>query len=269
MNFSTLFGFALAAVVFLHSVLTSTDNREIFMTEHAIIIVVGGTMAAGSICFPIKKILTLGWIAIKKMFFGSKVDYPEIIRSIIDLGEKSRNDAAFLKNEIPKIGNPFLADAMQLITEGLNEDQMVEILSLRIQTHSKRYTAEANIFKTLAKFPPAFGLLGTTLGMIALLQKLGGEDASKQIGPAMAIGLVATLYGIAMTNLIFIPISENLIESNREDTIMRKIVMEGALMIKAKMHPIMIEQKLNSYLLPNERVSFKAGSVAKTAKKAA
>jgi chemotaxis protein MotA len=257
MNFSTALGFIAAAAVFLHSVMTSTDNREIFLNEHGIVIVLGGTFAAASICFPMGKIFKLGMLAIKKMLFGYHPNYREVIKYIIELGDKSRNDSSFLKKEVETIKNPFLKEAVSLINDGMTEEQLRDILEQRIETHHKRYQIETNIFKTMSKFPPAFGLLGTTLGMIALLQKLGGEDAAKKIGPAMSIGLVATLYGISLTNFLFIPISENLAEASREDTTLRKIILEGIIMLKNKMHPLMIEEKLNSYLLPGERVSLR------------
>src|SRR4051794_36569535 len=103
MNFSTALGFVGAATVFLHSVLTSTDNRAIFLNEHGIVIVLGGTMAAGCICFPIGKILKLSMVAMKKMLFGTNVDYRQIIKYIIEIGEKSRGDTNFLKKEVETI----------------------------------------------------------------------------------------------------------------------------------------------------------------------
>lgn len=83
MNFSTVLGFGLAIAVFLHSVLTSTDNWGIFMNEHGLIIVIGGTLAAGTICFPIKKVITLGLLALKRMLFGVHIHYPDLIKSLI------------------------------------------------------------------------------------------------------------------------------------------------------------------------------------------
>lgn len=259
MNFSTLFGMIFAATVFLHSVLTSSDNTAIFLNEHGIVIVLGGTFAAASISFPLKRIFVLSAVAFKKMLFGYNLDYPQIISYIIDLGDKSRLDPNFLKNEVSNIKNLFLQESIQLLNDGVTEEQIREILEQRIDTHYKRSQTELNMFKALSKFPPAFGLLGTTLGMISLLQNLGGTDAAKKIGPAMAIGLVATMYGIALTNFLFIPIAENLNDKNREDTVMRRIILEGVLMIKNKLHPLVIEEKLNSYLLPSERVHFSKG----------
>lgn len=256
MNFSSVFGFIAASVVFFVAIFTSTDNTAIFLNEHGIIIVIGGTLAAASISFPIKKVFYLSFVAARKMMFGYSVPYPAIIKYIIELGDKARLDPNFLKNEVNSIKNPFLRDAVQLMNDGLNEEQLREILEQRIDTHSKRAGNEVNMFKALSKFPPAFGLLGTTLGMIGLLQNLGGADAAKKIGPSMAIGLVATMYGIALTNFLLIPIAENLQDKNREDTVMRKIILEGLLMIKNKLHPLIIEEKLNAYLLPAERVKF-------------
>lgn len=270
MNISTALAFLSACGIFLHSVLTSTDNRSIFLNEHGILIVLGGTLTAGAISFPIKKIIVLGGVAFKKMLFGYHIDYRQEIRNIITLGEKSRTDLNAIKTEIGASKNPFLAESLQLLVDGFTEDQMREILEARIETFSQRYSIEANIFKNLSKFPPAFGLFGTTLGMIALLQKIGGEDATKQIGPAMAVGLIATLYGIALTNFIFLPIAENLTEKSREDTILRRIILEGVIMLKNKTHPLLIAEKLNSYLLPDERISLRGEETGKSkGKKAA
>jgi len=268
MNFSTVIGFGLAIGVFLHSVLTSTDNRAIFMNTHGIVIVMGGTIAAGAICFPIGKIMSLGFMAIRRMLFGEQVQYANVIRGIIELSEKSRADANFLKKEVDnlKFSHPFLKESLQLVNDGLPAEEIRELLEQRILTQFERYKIEANIFKTLSKFPPAFGLLGTTLGMIALLQKLGGENASKEIGPAMSIGLVATLYGISLANFILIPIGESLSEKNRADTTLRRVILEGVLLIKAKVHPLMIAEKLNSYLTPSERISRRDAKVAEAAK---
>jgi chemotaxis protein MotA len=262
MNFSTLFGFLAAATVFLHSVFTSTENRSIFLNEHGIVIVLGGTLAAASICFPLKRIIQLSMIATRKMLFGYHINYPELISYIISLGDRSRTDPNFLKNEVNNIKNPFLKEAIQLVNDGVSDEQLQEILEQRIDTHNKRSQNEVTMFRALSKFPPAFGLLGTTLGMISLLQNLGSAEGAKHIGPTMAIGLVATLYGIALANFVFIPFSENLTEKNREDTIARKIVLEGVIMLKHKLHPLVIEEALNSYLLPSERVHHQGGGAS-------
>lgn len=113
---------------------------------------------------------------------------------------------------------------------------------------------EANMFKTIGKYPPAFGLLATTLGMISLLTKIGQPGAEKMIGPAMAIGLVGTLYGIALANLVFLPISEALMEKTEEEITIRKMIIEGSVLLKQRVNPVYMRENLNSFLLPGERV---------------
>jgi chemotaxis protein MotA len=121
-----------------------------------------------------------------------------------------------------------------------------------------RYLQEANMFRTIGRFPPAFGLLATTLGMIGLLQKLGQPDSQRLIGPAMSVGLIGTLYGIALANLVFIPIAENLTERTHEEMALRRLIVEGALMLKGQVNPVTMREGLNSFLMPKDRVVRKA-----------
>src|SRR5947199_10423423 len=106
------------------------------------------------------------------------------------------------------------------------------------------------MLRAIGRFPPAFGLLATTLGMIGLLQKIGQPDSQKLIGPAMSIGLIGTLYGIALANLVFIPIAENLTERTVEEITLRKMIVEGACMLRAQVNPITMREGLNSFLTP-------------------
>ena len=181
-----------------------------------------------------------------------------VILEVVELAKGYREDQSFLNNRLAQIQTPFLKDGIELMTQGGIPDHAVDaILRKRAMTQSKRYDEDAEIFKSIAKFPPAFGLMGTTLGMIALLQKLGSPDAFKTLGPSMAIGLIATLYGIALANLVLIPIGENLAKLNREDDMLRDIVIDGIKLIRAKEHPLVVEEHLKSYLLPNERIKLK------------
>jgi chemotaxis protein MotA len=132
------------------------------------------------------------------------------------------------------------------------------VLEQRLETIEHLYLHEANMFKTIGKYPPAFGLLATTLGMIALLQKIGQPGAEKMIGPAMAIGLVGTLYGIAMANLIFLPIADALLEKTEEEMALRRMILEGAMLLKQRVNPVYMRESMNSFLLPSDRIRRKA-----------
>ncbi len=258
MNFTAIIGLLTAIAVLGYGTISATSNWKIFLDPHAIAIVIGGTMAATLICFPFSTIRTLFTVFFKKILGKFAGTHSSLIEEIVILSKGYREDSQFLKNSVNAIKFPFLKEAIELMVEGgIPEDKMDAILQQRAATHFKRYEDEANIFKVMGKFPPAFGLLGTTLGMIALLQNIGSPDSFKLLGPAMAIGLVATLYGIAIANLVFIPMGENLIKLNKEDQVSRKMVIVGIKLLREKEHPLIVEEFLKSYLLPFERNKLK------------
>ena len=250
-------------VIVVASIVTATKSYIVFLDHHAILVVIGGTIAASLMCFPVSSYFRIAGVFLKKYLGNYSTRYETVILEMVDLARGYRTDTAHLKNSIPKIKTLFLKDAIELLVQGgITEAAFDAIMKKRALTHTKRFEDDANIFKTISKFPPAFGLMGTTLGMIALLQELGGADAQSKLGPAMAVGLVATFYGITLANLVFIPIGENLTKINKEDEMIRSMVIDGVRLIRAKEHPVVVEEFLKSYLLPAERAAMKKGKPA-------
>jgi chemotaxis protein MotA len=253
MNFSSILGLSTALVVLAGSILMS-GKVAVFLDLHGILVVIGGTSAAALMCFPLRFYARIGKVFWNKFIGMYSTRYDTVINEITDLARGMRESPDYLKQKAPGLKTLFLQDAAELIIQGGIPDETIEeILMKRAATHSRRYEYDVNVFRTVAKFPPAFGLMGTTLGMISLLQNLGGKDAQKLLGPSMAIGLVATFYGIVLANLVFIPISENLAMLNREDETVRTIVIDGVRLLQAGEHPKVVEEHLKSYLLPHER----------------
>lgn len=264
MNTSALFGLVLAVVVFLTVALTSAQNPLVFLDWHAGLIVIGGTTAAALLSFSAKNMLDLFRVFLVHVIKGTQKKYSDVISEVVSLSKGYRDNDNHLKENVSKIKTPFLKEAIELINDGgLSESEIDIILQKRAKTHFVRYEQDAHMFTTMAKFPPAFGLLGAVVGIVALMQGLGGADAIKTVGPSMAVALVATLYGIAVANFIFIPIGENLSKFNRQDKIIRQMVIDGVKMIRAKKHPLLVEENIKSYLLPSERANMQKFSVAK------
>jgi chemotaxis protein MotA len=261
MNFSGILGVAATLAIFSMAILTSTDTKEIFLNEHAILVVVGGTAAATLLCFPFKTVFTLLKVFFQRILGRHNQKCGLLIEEIVGLAAGYREDDAHLTNDMENIDNKFLQEAVGLMTQGgITPEELDLILEKRADTHFRRYEEEAGIFKIVSKFPPAFGLMGTTLGMIGLLQGIGSSDSFKTLGPNMAIALVATFYGIAMANLVLIPIGENLSKWNKDDEVLRQIVMEGIRLIRVKTHPLVVREYLKSYQLPSERKSLEGAA---------
>jgi chemotaxis protein MotA len=256
MNRSSALGVTCALIVLAASVMTSSKTPMVFLDPHGILVVIGGTVSAAIMCFPIRFFIRVAGV-LKNKFLGSySTKYETVINEITDLSKGIRQSPDYYKQKAPALKTAFLRDGIELIVQGGIPDHVIEdILIKRASTHSRRYEYDVNVFKTVAKFPPAFGLMGTTLGMISLLQNLGGKDAQKLLGPSMAIGLVATFYGIVLANLFLIPIAENLSQLNKEDETVRTIVIDGIRLLQKKEHPKVVEEHLKSYLLPHERAA--------------
>lgn len=259
MNFSSFFGVLIGISVMFTALTSTTDNLEVFLDLHGILIVCGGTAAAASISYPLSHLVSLTRVFALRVLGRNKVDYQGTITQLLELNKRASMGLSALSESLNSIQHPFLREAVALVAAGvLSEHEIRTTLEQRIKTVEARYMYEANMFRTIGRFPPAFGLLATTLGMIGVLQKIGQADSQRLIGPAMSVGLIGTLYGIALANLVFLPIAENLTERSHEEVTLRRLIAEGTLMLKSQVNPIAMREGLNSFLLPRERVVRKA-----------
>lgn len=255
MNFSSILGLIFGISVMYTALTATSKDLSFFMDFHGILIVCGGTAAAASISFPIKDVLVLFRVFLMRVIGRNRVNYQEIITQLLELNKKAALGATGLNEMIPTLKHEFLKEAVGLVATGvLTEQEIRATLEQRLKTTETQYMHEANMFRTIGRFPPAFGLLATTLGMIGLLQKIGQPDSQKLIGPAMSVGLIGTLYGIALANLIFIPIAENLTKKTLEEVTLRKMIIDGVLLLKVQVNPITMRERLNSFVLPKHRI---------------
>ena len=259
MNFFTLASFIIAFSVFGWSVFSAGENPKTFLDVHGFVVVMGGTIACTAVAFQLDRILMLFRVFFDRMIRKTKVSYKDTIRELMTLAETYRTSPDNLKVLVDRSKDHFLKEAMTILTDGLFEpEHMSDILRTRVDTMYKRYSADAKVFQAMGKFPPAMGLMGAVLGMIALLGTIGQPGSEKHIGPAMSVALIATFYGIALANLIVIPIAENLSENAKELKIKNSIIVEGVILISQKTNPIILAEELNSYLLPGERIDLRA-----------
>jgi chemotaxis protein MotA len=254
MNYSHVLGFLIAASVVVIGIVTSTQHWQIFLNEHAFLVVIGGTIAASLVSFPLNHLFKMMKVVWNRIVGNSQAPHIQVVREVVDLAKGYWQDEGFLEKSVESIKTPFLREAIQLqIDGGIPNSKIDVILRKRTEVHLVRYESDAHIFRTMARFPPAFGLLGAVLGMIALMAGLGSPDSFKTIGPSMAMALVATMYGIALANFVFVPIGENLAKFSKEDHLMRNIVIDALKLLREREHPAVVEEYLRSYLLSSER----------------
>jgi len=253
MNLSAPLGILVSIAVIYYATTTGIENPRVFLDPHAAAIVLGGTLAVTFIIFPLGQIFI-----IFKMFLRviSGQARSQIFKTINEIVEISKQQLAGKKlaelHQLTK--SPFLKEALELVGKGgLSKIEAEEVLEQRLLTQNEFYKDQAQSYKVLGKFPPAFGLIGATLGMVALLQGLGAPDAFKTLGPAMSVALVATFYGLAFANFFIIPIAENLSSASQSDLTNRKVIIDGVKLLQDKKHPLLVEEYLVSYLTPKER----------------
>jgi len=256
MNFYSIFGFIISIIVLYIGLRLSTDNLMAFWDVPSIFIVFGGTFASTAVCFQLNRFMTLVKVFLRRVFFGKKDIMSDAIKEVLVVAEAYKKGEAL--SEVKKrIQDPFLKEACTIIEDGIiQKDEILSIMEKRNDNITYHYMEEANKIKTVGKFPPAFGMIGTTIGMIVLLGNLGGEDAMKKMGPAMGVCLITTLYGAVISNMLFVPVSENLIESTKDAFVKNKLIIEGVNLLMDKSNPILIVEKLNSYLNPSERLDW-------------
>lgn len=259
MNFFSLIGLSMSAVVLIIGLFSSTSNIGIFYDTASLFIVLGGTLAATSIAFQLNRLVLLLKVFFIRILRGRTFSYQNTIRDLMHVAELNRQSPEVVRNFLNKNSDHFLRESVEMMLDGfLEKDRILRILWSRVDSMYQHYMVDANRFKTIAKFPPAFGMMGTTIGMVVLLGNLAGADAAKKIGPAMAICLITTLYGVALANLLIIPIAENLLSSAREVKIKNFIIVEGVRLIMEETNPVILAEELNSFLLPGDRIDWKS-----------
>ena len=260
MNIAGLLGLLAGIGITTFAILDSTKNPKIFADPHGIIIVIGGTITVGLLTFPLKQLFPALKIALQKLIGKSKVDYMATIKLIVEIANAYRVDPKKAASLVGPTTHPFLQDGIKLLIEyGFSHDELDSVLTNALKGKKRRDTEEIRVLQVVSRFPPAFGLLGATLGMISLLQTLGEPGAQDRIGPSMATALIATFYGLVVANLVLIPLSEKLVEVSSDDMTMRAIIKEGLMMVQEKKHPIFIEEYLKAFLAPKMRQSIGSG----------
>lgn len=244
--FGILGGLALIAMI----VLFAGDTASQYWNPLGVVIVLGGTVAATLIAFRAAEVKTL----FKAMGAIFQRD-PDIHREIDSLtkiaGYQMRAQMRQTQTEIEKIKNPFLKLGIQLAIDGVSVDEIMHVLNWRIQKSVERENAQARLFRTLATFSPAFGMLGTLVGLINMLAELG-SGSLETVGRGLSIALITTVYGVILSNLIFKPIAIKLEQRTVHRVAMMNILLDGVILVRLGRTPALVAESLETMLIEHE-----------------
>jgi len=249
MDLTTVIGLIAGFSVILLGI-TQTGSLLSFFSLSSIMIVVGGTGSAVIINYPISELVGVIPV-VKKTLFSKAQQVTETIATLVSFAERARREGILaLERHMEEIEDEFLAKGIQLAVDGTEPELMRNILTTELDYLEKRHASGAGIFATAGALAPAFGMIGTLIGLVLMLQTM---DDPSTIGPQMAIALITTFYGALAANLVFIPLTGKLKRRSEEEVLVKEMMIEGILSIQSGDNPRIVEQKLTSFISPKMR----------------
>jgi chemotaxis protein MotA len=260
LDLATVIGLVLAVFcIGISAYIGDVDVSILFKRYEAFILVFGGTVAATMISFPMKTFLRGIRTGFAMSFTEPQYHEHEIIANLVTFAEKARREGLLaLENEAAELDDEFLRKGIQLVIDGRDADIIRKILETEVLFVQERNAKAEAVLMTMGGFSPTLGIIGTVLGLIAMLKGLGdtsGGNVAGTIGIATAQAFVATFFGIALANLMWLPLGAKVKERNGQLLLLREIMIEGILSIQAGDNPRLLEEKLHAFLDPNERDS--------------
>ena len=216
----------------------------------SMLIVIGGATGATIISFPLAKVLKLHSVVLRTVF-GKSPDPVSTIRDLVKYAEVARREGILsLESMIGEMKDEFIVRGIKMAVDGTDPDLIRTIMDTELEAMMDRHAEGKKILDTVGKYAPAFGMIGTLLGLIFML---GNMDDPSKIGPGMAVALITTLYGAMLSNIFTGPIADKLAAKDSEETLAKTIVIAGVMSIQSGDNPRVVESKLLTYLPPAQR----------------
>ncbi len=251
MDIASLFGI-LSGLALIFSAIYMGGDVHNFLNIPGIMIVFGGTIATTLITFVFKDVVA-AFKAAYLIFTKDKDDPNKIVATMLKLCHISRRQGILELSKI-KTDSLFLKKACGLIADGSEEDMIRASLQTEINSLKMRHFIVQDVFRKMGTYSPAFGMLGTLIGLVQMLSTLSNPST---IGPAMAVALLTTFYGSLLSTLIFLPIAGKLKSRTIMEVINLEIMLEGAISVLESNNPMIVYEKLSSFIPATQRVPFK------------
>lgn len=254
MDLATIIGLIAGTAVLLFGML-SGGTLGGFIDIPSVAITMGGGLCSTIICFPLSD--TIRSIKLIPLVFKSpNTSAINTIRILVELSQKARREGLLaLESAQSELKDDFLKKAMELVVDGIEAEIVRTTMQLDIDSMAVRHQNGQDYFKVMATQFPAWGMIGTLMGLVNLLKSL---DDPSGIGPAMALAIITTFYGSVLANFVCTPIANKLAGNSAEEIRLREMMMEGVLSIQSGENPRLMEHKLKTFLSPDQRAKFDA-----------
>jgi len=213
-------------------------------------VVIGGAIAASCIAFPVRALL-LSPKVVKKVFSPNQQEMLPVIEQLVKFSETARRDGILaLESMVEEVEDPFIMLGIQMAIDGTDAELMEDILRSEMDAVVERHKTGKLILDTMGRYAPAFGMIGTLMGLIIML---GNMDDPEAIGPGMAVALITTLYGAIVSNLFCLPFADKLAFYSKRELEVRELILRGIISIQEGDNPRILEQKLKTVLPVSQR----------------
>ena len=258
MDLATIIGLILGAALVFMAIMLGGDVAS-YISPPSVLIVIGGSCAATMTAYPIARFLKLPQVSMKA-FFVKVGDPVALIQKLVELAEIARRDGILaLENVTDKIEDKFLVSGIQMAVDGTDPEVIQTCMETELENLMERHEAGKGLLDSIGRYAPAFGMIGTLIGLVAMLSNM--DDPSK-IGAGMAAALLTTLYGALIANMAALPMADKLAMRSCEEVLTKTIIIQGVMAIQAGDNPRSVFSKLMTFVPPGQRVNEDDGRAA-------
>lgn len=252
MDIGTILGLVLGTILLLVAILLG-GSLMVFVDIPSVFIVVGGSITAAMTAFPLANLFKLPKVLMKSVF-APKVDCAAMIREMVKYAEVARRDGILaLEGMTDQMEDDLLILGVKMAVDGTDPDLIEQVLDADVENMLARHSEGKALLDAIGKYAPAFGMIGTLIGLVAMLANMSDPSS---IGGGMAVALLTTLYGAVISNVIFLPMADKLSLYNERELLAKTIVVKGVMSIQSGDNPRVVEQKLKTFLSPGQRAAF-------------
>ena len=254
MDIATIIGVVLGFLVVVSAIVVG-GGWQSFVHIPSLAITIGGMLCATLIHFSLPQFLGI-FAVVKKTIVTKIPSSSELVQNMVNFAAINRRDGALaLEQEIPKINDLFFVKGLQMLVDGHDPDAIRDLMSLEIDNLRDRHSTGKKILEFMGAAAPAFGMVGTLIGLVQMLKNLSSPD---QIGAGMAVALLTTFYGAFSANLIFIPLAGKLGIYSKAETTAMEMIVEGVCAIAQGDNPTTIREKMHAFISQSRREEVKA-----------